>query len=200
MLKKNYIVNISIVTILVLLITSLNYIDNRRLEIKTKKEQEEIIEVNDKNVQDSLVLEETLEIVYDEMTIEQLADKLNRSLRSDLTGTGYIYAKYSLEYGVDPYLAVAITLHETGCGSKCNIKVTECNNVGGQKFRPTCYAGGSYGKYETLELGIEGFIRNIAVNYIQMGLITPEQMQRKYAGSSSWATKVNNYIEKVKSK
>lgn len=198
--KKNYIINTSIVATLIILVTVLNYIDNRRTELKEQKLKEEIVEVTDKNVTESLVIEDVEEIVYDNMTIEQLADKLNKSLRSDLTGTGYIYARYSLEYGVDPYLAVAITLHETGCGSKCNIKVTECNNVGGQKFRPTCYAGGSYGKYETLELGIEGFIRNIAVNYIEMGLTTPEQMQRKYAGSSSWAQKVNNYIVKVKSK
>lgn len=69
-------------------------------------------------------------IVYDGMTLEQLADKLNRVLTSTLEGTGMIYATKSLEFGVDPYLAVAISLHETGCKWTCSKLVRYCNNVG----------------------------------------------------------------------
>ena len=60
------------------------------------------------------------EIVFEGMTLEELGEKLNRSLKSTLKGQGYNIAKYAIEYDVDPYMAVAIMLHETGCDSgKC---------------------------------------------------------------------------------
>ena len=61
-------------------------------------------------------------IVYDGMTLNQLAEKLNRSLKSTIAGKGYLIASYSLQLGVDPYLATAIILHETGC-DKCECVV-----------------------------------------------------------------------------
>ena len=44
-------------------------------------------------------------IVYEGMTMDELASKLNRHLKNDLSGKGYLYASYALEKGVDPYLA-----------------------------------------------------------------------------------------------
>lgn len=137
-------------------------------------------------------------IVYDGLTMSQLAEKLDRSLKNELNGYGYLYASYSLEKGVDPYMAVAISLHETGCNAKCSYLTRVCNNVGGQKGTPRC-DGGSYKYYESLEAGIKGFIDNISNNYVQIGLNTPELMQKKYAQSTSWAGKVNYYIEKIRS-
>lgn len=188
-MKKNILVDIGILLILLSLIFVFNYIDGKKsIIIDTTP----VIQPNEKD----------LDIVYDGLTMEELAAKLDRSLKDDLAGSGIIYAKYSLEYGVDPYLAVAISLHETGCNNSrngCSSLVSECNNVGGQKFRPTCYAGGSMGRYDTLEEGIEGFIRNIYNNYIAMGLDTPLKMEKKYAGgSNTWASKVEVYIENVK--
>ncbi len=136
-------------------------------------------------------------IVFDGMTMEELSEKLNRSLHSDLEGYGSSYAKYAIEYGVDPYLAVSISLLETGCNWGCSSLVTNCNNVGGMKGQGGCN-GGSYAVFDSLDSGIESMIRNLSVNYIQKGLVTPEQINTKYASSSTWAMKVNNYIEQVK--
>ena len=138
-------------------------------------------------------------IVFDGLTEEELIAKINRSLNSDLEGKGELFVTYSLEKGVDPYLAVAISLHETGCKWECSRLVKQCNNVGGQIGKPSCN-GGSYRSYETLEEGIRGFIDNLARNYINMGLTTPEQMNPKYAADKNWASKVNKYIEKIKTK
>ena len=41
-------------------------------------------------------------IVFDGKTLQQLADQLNKSLNSDITGKGYLIASKSLEYGIDP--------------------------------------------------------------------------------------------------
>ncbi len=137
-------------------------------------------------------------IVYDGMTLKQLTDKFNRILKSTLAGTGYYFAKYAIDYGVDPYIAVAITLHETGCNNgSCSSKVTKCNNVGGMKGSPSCN-GGSYKAFATLEEGIKGFIHNLKKNYYDKGLTTLEQMNTKYASSKTWATQVNRYVNQIK--
>lgn len=133
-------------------------------------------------------------IVYDDMTMEELIDKLNRILSSDLTGKGESFATYSIELGVDPYLAVAIAMHETGCTWECSYLAKVCNNVGGQKGEGC----GEYKAYDTLEEGIYGFILNIKNKYVDYGLVTAEQMNPKYAEDPEWSTKVNKYIEKIK--
>ena len=156
------------------------------------------IEQNEKAYQEYQEYLKTL-IVYDGITMDQLAEKLNRSLKNELSGYGYLYASYSLEHGVDPYIAVAISLHETGCNGTCSTLMRECNNVGGQKGSPTC---GNYGYrgFATLEDGIKGFIDNLSNNYFGIGLNTPELMARKYAASTTWPEKVNYYVNLIKSR
>lgn len=141
--------------------------------------------------------EKKMAIVYDNMTIDELGAKLDRILNDDLKGKGYLYASHSLEMGVDPYLAVAISLLETGCKWTCSNLVKSCNNVGGQKGKPGCN-GGSYKSYDTLDEGIIGFIDNIYYNYVAYDLLTPDAMQKKYAESTTWAKKVNAYIEQIR--
>lgn len=138
------------------------------------------------------------EVVYDGLTYNELIDKVNRSLNSNLSGMGEAYVKDSLALGVDPYLVVAISLYETGCKWTCSGLVRDCNNVGGIKGSPGCY-GGSFKYYDTLEEGIASFVNLIADGYYGKGLTTPELMEYKYAGgSTTWASKVNNYISAIK--
>lgn len=153
---------------------------------------------NERKEQEYLAYLQTL-VVYDGLTMDELAAKLDRSLKNELNGYGYLYASYSLEKGVDPYIAVAISLHETGCNGHCSNLMKSCNNVGGQKGAPVCGSGG-YKGYSTLEDGIKGFIDNLSKNYFVLGLNTPELMNKKYAGSTTWATQVNNYVSKIKSR
>lgn len=132
--------------------------------------------------------------VYDGMTLEELASKLERSLKNELSGKGYLYASYSLEKGVDPYLAVAISLEETGCNWNCSKLVKSCNNVGGMKGSGC----GSYGAFATLDDGIKAFIDNIYRNYVAYGLTTADTMNPKYAENPAWSTNVNRYITRIK--
>jgi len=156
-------------------------------------------EIKNEKVEDTKeeVKEEIKKVVYDGLTLEELITKLDRNLNSTLSGMGHVYANYSLELGVDPYLALAISLHETGCKWTCSKLVRECNNVGGQKGSPSCN-GGSYKKYDTIEEGIKGYIDNIKKNYYDYGLTTPETMNSKYAADPEWSTKVNKYINDIK--
>lgn len=164
---------------------------NKFFEKKVQKEEER----KEREYQEYL---KTL-IVYDGLTMDELAEKLDRSLKNELHGYGRLYAEYSLANGVDPYIAVAISLHETGCNGHCSGLMLTCNNVGGQKGSPTCGSNG-YKGFDTLEDGIKGFIDNLSKNYFGMGLTTPEAMNPKYAGSTTWAAKVNAYVNTIKAR
>ena len=128
------------------------------------------------------------------MTIEELSMKLDRVLHSTMSGKGNLIATYTLEVGVDPYLATAIILLETGCNSSCSRMVNTCYNVGGMKGSGC----GAYASFPSLDEGIKAFIDNLNRNYYSYGLTTPETMGPKYAESKEWPMKVNNYINKIK--
>lgn len=135
--------------------------------------------------------------VYDSMTIEELSEKLDRNLASTIAGKGNLIATHALELGVDPYIATAIMLHETGCNWKCSNLVVSCNNVGGQKGAPGC-GGGSYKSYPTLDEGIIGFIDNLYNNYYAKGLNTIDSIGTRYAQSPTWISKIYSYVEKIR--
>lgn len=137
-------------------------------------------------------------VVYDGLTLQELGAKLNRSLKSTLSGYGEQFANLALQYEVDPYVALAIVLHETGCyHGVCSTLTSECNNIGGMKGSPGC-GGGSFARFSTLEEGMKAFIVNLSKNYYQVGLTSVEQIGTKYAEGNTWATKVNDYILKIK--
>jgi len=137
------------------------------------------------------------QIVYDNMTLDELAAKLERSLNSTLKGQGYLFAEYSTNLGLDPYLALAITLHETGCKWTCSTLVRQCYNVGGMKGAPGCN-GGSYKAFGSMEEGIRAYLDNLYYNYYAIGLTTPESIGPKYAASQTWSSKINYYINQIR--
>ena len=155
--------------------------NNTEVEESTTDTVEEV--VIEEELQDVKTYEEVSTvpvdpIVYDGLTMNQLAEKLNRSLKSNISGKGYLIASYSLQLGIDPYMATAIILHETGCNGTCSSLVRECNNVG----------------------GIMGYLDNLYRNYYSYGLTTPETIGPKYAASTTWASQVNNYIALIRSR
>ncbi|MBQ8131671.1 MAG: glucosaminidase domain-containing protein, partial [Bacilli bacterium] len=110
--------------------------------------------------------------VYEGMTLEEVAAKIDRNLGGGyMAGKGMLIAKTSLDYGVDPFIAAAIILHETGCSANCSRLVITCNNVGGQKGSPGCN-GGAYKVFASLDEGIIGFVQNLHRNYYAYGLTT----------------------------
>ena len=135
-------------------------------------------------------------VVYDGMTLDELADKINRSLNSTISGKGYLIASHSLEMGVDPYMATAIMLHETGCTWTCSKLARTCNNVAGNKGKPGCN-GGSYRKFDTIEEGIK-FAINKLNSYYKKGYTTPKEINPYYATDKTWYKKVENYMKKLK--
>lgn len=166
------------------------------IQIETEKESQSKTEeslVSNITEEETVIVEED-PIVYDGKTLEELSNLLDKSLNSTIAGKGYLIASYSLEMGVDPYMATAIILHETGCKWECSYLVKQCNNVGGQKGSGC----GSYSYFNSLDDGIIAFINNLYKNYISYGLTTPEEINPKYAEDNSWSVNVNKYIEIIK--
>ena len=157
----------------------------------------EIIPIEMEAAPASVIIPPRIE-VYEGMTIDELAEKLNRNLGTGyIAGQGYLIASQCIEKGVDSYVAVAIMLHETGCKYNCSTLVKACNNVGGQKGSPGCN-GGSYKAFATLEEGIIGFVNNLQKNYYSKGLTTIETIAPKYAASSAWPAKIRSYVEQIR--
>ena len=160
---------------------------------KVVEEPKQEVQAPKQEVQAPKQVEQAEPIVYEGMTLKELAEKLNRSLKSTLAGTGLIFANDAVTLGIDPYLAVGIVLHETGCNYSCSKLARENYNFGGMKA-----SSGNYQKFNSVEEGIHAFMNNLSKKYVLVGLDTAEKMNSKYAASKTWATKVNNYKEKVK--
>lgn len=156
-----------------------------------------LTEINMKTSKASVIIPPRVE-VFDSLTMEELAEKLNRNLGNDyIAGKGYLIATECLARGVDPYIAVAIMLHETGCKSTCSSLARTCNNVGGQKGSPGCN-GGSYKAFATLDEGIVGFISNLENNYFKVGLTTIDTIGPRYAESTTWPQKIHWYVDQIR--
>ena len=173
--------------------TSANTIINEEEEENTQ----ELIAIDMEIAPASVIVPPRIE-VYEGMTIDELAAKLNRNLGNGyIAGKGYLIASQCIEKGVDPYVALAIMLHETGWKHNCSSLVRTCNNVGGQKGAPGCN-GGSYKAYATLDEGIIGFINNLYKKYYSKGLNTIETIAPKYAASKAWPGKIRRYVEQIR--
>lgn len=188
-------------------LNSKNMAANANMIVKEVQETPDYKVVDDKNVEEvamesapaSIVIPPRVE-VYEGMTLQELGDKLNRSLGNDVVaGKGELIASESLNRGVDPYMVVAIISEETGCASSngCSNLARSCNNFGGQKGSPSCN-GGSFKKYESVDEGLVGMIDNLAKNYFEKGLTTPETIGSKYCEGNEWAGKINWFIEKIR--
>lgn len=190
--KENYIIFICL-----LLLISLS---TMLIKDKQNDKNDELlanIEITSETTTTTTETTTTKKIVWDNLTEEELTIKLNKNLYSTLSNTGSHFAKYTSETGLDPYLAISIVNLETGCKWGCSYLARTCNNIGGIKGSPSCN-GSSYRRYDTLEEGIKSYLDLIYYNYYSIGLDDPYKMNSKYAESSTWAEKVNNYYQEVK--
>lgn len=195
-----------IIMITILVIESGNGVKTNKVDLKEEKKDIKaniLVEKENKelDIKAQILLEEKVEpvLIYDNLTMEELTAKLNRVMTSSLAGKGEIFASYALQMGVDPYIALAIVLQETGCyWGYCSAMVQQCNNIGGMKGGASRCWNGSYAAYSSIDEGIVNFINTLAYGYFYQGLTTPELMNHKYAEDQTWAAKVNNYVNIIR--
>lgn len=181
--KRIKIITISLLVLITALFSTIYMGHTEAENAKILKKTEEAKEVE-------LIINRIEENASSSKEVEQIASRLNEVFEFKLANQGMLYASYSIEKGVDPYLAAAISIHETYRGA--SVEITEYNNVGGMRL------GGKAMQFDTIEAGIIRYIDNLANNYYAMGLDTAEKMQTKYAASTSWAKNVNYFYTKIK--
>jgi hypothetical protein len=95
--------------------------------------------------------------------------------------------RYDLDYRLLP----AIMMQESNL---CKASKPELKNCAGFGI----HARGELG-FETYEAGFDRAARELKANYIDIGLVTPEQIMTKYTPSSngSWADSVNQWISEM---
>src|SRR5574344_221088 len=193
MSKNNWIVCLILLTFYLCLCVFSCFIEEKEVKINSESKSETIIEVD--------ASKETVEtikppvIVYNGLTYEGLVEQLEKSLNYKLEGTAKLYADLCLQYGVDPYVAVAISLLETGCKWNCTVSH---NNVGGNMV---CYNGKCYIRsFNTIEEGITYHISNLYNGFYAKGITEVTQIGRSYAASPTWSQRVYGYIEEIRNK
>ena len=190
---------IVLIVLMVLTIVATDFVKKFKANIDSNELllADNILNQSDEVVDDENDKQEIEPIIYDGLTRSELIEKINRNLTSTIAGKGDIFVDYTIKTGLDPYLAVAIVLHETGCVWDCSTLVKACNNVGGMKGSPSC-GGGSYMAFDTLDEGITSYLDNLYNNFYAVGLTTPEAINPRYAESTAWASKINYYMEKIR--
>lgn len=148
--------------------------------------KQETQESKDSNVQ------EDVSLAFEGKSVLEVAEVLNKTLGGILVNQGEAFARLSMEKGMDPYLLVAISIHETGNGTSSAAR--NKYNFGG------LMCSGRLCTYSSVEDGIEKYINIVYKNYFSQGLTTAETMNKKYAASTSWAMQVNAWYDRIKNK
>lgn len=186
-----------LVIVIFFVIDNIMKLNTVKVTYEPKKELATLVQ-NIEYIETTKPVEQTIqeddEIVFDGLTLDELANKLEAFMPYELDGYGYKFASYAISLGLDPYLCLGIVLEETGCTWGCSRLVKSCNNIGGQKGSGC----GEYQSFSSIEAGIEGFLNNIYKNYLLYGLTTADTMNPKYAENPLWSRNVNAYITKIK--
>ena len=142
--------------------------------------------------------EEVINTDYDGENYEQIGKKLDKVFtKTLLEGYGEYIARIAIAKSVNPYLIGGIILESTACKMECNILFKQCNNVSGMKGEPGCF-GGNYKKYDSVGDGIIDLVNYISKNFYTTELQNPNKMYQEYGKNTTWAYKVNKYMETIK--
>lgn len=140
----------------------------------------------------SLIPKDAYKLEFEGKSLSEVGSTLNKTFKGALKDQGEYFAYLAMDKGMDPYLLAAISIHETGNGTS-NAAVNK-HNFGG------VMCSGKLCVYESFSVGLSKYVDVVYRNYFSKGLTTPEAMAKKYAASTSWASKVTNWYNTIKNK
>lgn len=123
-----------------------------------------------------------------------LIDKYFARYNSPMAGLGQYIVETGDQYGVDPYLVVAIAQQESNLGK---LMPPDCHNAWGWGI----HSAGTL-CFDTWTEGISIYIQGIANKYHGYNLYTPEEIMTKYVPHSpegAWAKGVNQFLDTLNS-
>jgi len=110
-----------------------------------------------------------------------------------LEGSATTVWKKSIEYQIDPYFTAGVIFLETAYGKSSLVK--RANNVGGLTGK------NGYMKFRSVEESVDYLCSLLNKNYINKGLDTPIEINRKYCpDDKKWSVKVASIMKKMYSK
>ena len=176
-----------------------NLASHYNIVIKTKTNSS----LNNGNIMDDIDVMLENNLSYDGVDAVTIGNKINTSLKGELTGYGELIAKYSIVNDVNPYLVAAIIVENTDCSDTCSVLVTKCNNVGKllynkESITETACFGGYYQSFKTIDDSIKSYIKYIKVNFYDKEMNTPNLMYKSYKKDVRWVFRVNNIIDQMK--
>ena len=159
------------------------------IDVESNSFEEVEIEINDK-VEGSFEVSEVVAAVEEVVVSDEVEEELETTdtveevvpTFEELPIEEKIRVKCE-EYGVDFEIALAIARHETGWFKSNAFKYR--NNPGGlSRNEEPIY-------FETIEEGVDAFVRCLYRGYFSQGLDTPEEIGRKYCPvDPNWASKI----------
>ncbi len=174
-------------------LTCVNVFLVKKINAETKRETHITIILQEfENLTLDDTFDEEIDVVIDSAVKDKRVAILKAFFRrhdSPLYDHAEYVVKVSDEYGLDFRLLPAISMQESGA-----CKVIPHNSY-------NCWGWGIYGnkvtRFSSYPESIETVARGLKLNYIDKGLVTPEEIMRKYNPSSngSWAFGVNTFID-----
>lgn len=128
-------------------------------------------------------------------------EKMENAFEGFLLGLEKLFIKWSIIYQINPALAAAIAMHETGNGSSMKARVKR------NLFGIMTNGGRMLKEFPTFEAGIKEGIKNLSLNYLNKGINTISAIQAKYAPigaendpnglNKNWINGVTSYYKKL---
>lgn len=123
-----------------------------------------------------------------------IIERYMRHYNSPMISYTHTLVQKADQYGVDPYLIVAIAQQESNLGK---ITPPACHNAWGWGI----HSKGTL-CFDDWEKGIDTFAKGISEKYLAYGLRTPEEIMSKYVPHSpegAWARGVNQFLNALHS-
>lgn len=149
--------------------------------------------VNESKYVDAETLNNTPAVVQDIYELEQAESFDDYEEQDELEQTPeYLIMMACNYYEIEYKIPLAIAKLETGHFTSRAFK--EGNNVGGMSVNEVPI------EYDSLKVGVDAFVKNLAQNYFEKGLTSVESISEKYCpvNAESWSRTVNQLIEEIK--
>lgn len=114
---------------------------------------------------------------------------LDMFLSGVLEGKGEQFCKAQEKYGINATFLVGIANHESGLG-KSDFARTR-NNIAGMR------GSNGYLRFKSVDECIDKMAANLKEKYIDCGLTTIEQINKKYAESNEWSSAVIRHMNPI---
>lgn len=140
---------------------------------------------------------------YDVRVLSKVTAKdLDAKFKNVLSGLGSLYIKTGKKYGIDPAFLAGLSIIESGNGDS-GLARAPFNNIGGITCGSATNCGflgdRNWRKFGSVEESLEFKASLLKRSYVDLGLVTMEQIRNKYAplqdGNATWLSGIASVMK-----